>query len=748
MNLQFDSSGTRGKKRVTAYCVLVALFFAGNAAAQTRGDLANAALEELMRVSVTTATRTEETVANAPARIDVVTAEQIRRRGYRSLTDVLEDLVDFKIDLGGDPDYPSNLTVQGTRGSNLVIVMIDGIRVSSPTNEPLPILGNYPVHTADQIEIVYGPASATYGADAFAAVINVITKKGSEAPGLSVESSLGQHGLYNQTLSYGHAIGSEGSVMIAGQFLYDRQPDLSRFYPDDFQGLQAQRTGVFQTIFGPMTTVSPVSSRYEAPLSARSLQATLGVGGLSATVFANQSRASTTPPYTPDNGVYDADAFTQNDLFVVSGGYTRQIGRATSASSVMVSRHELAPESGYWNVFSNLKRSYKYAYGSLIKADEQLTWKPSGRVTMSAGGTIERFFSIPQTADLNAPVTSRDTPGTILDTTITDDFITLRYTNTGGYGQVRYGLTPRLSFTFGARGDYNTRYGATFNPRAGMVLHPAAMTTVKLLYGTAFLAPSPYESSAHYGSFYSTDGGKTYASDYWHLGNADLKPQRKKTVEATVVQGLGRALVLSASGFYSRVADLRQPTDADQAYSGTYHGWPVAYIDFPVNEGDATTYGGTFGLEFTRALGLVDRLNARASLSIADGRIWHEDDSDTASHIQIGGMAPLQFRAGLDLDWGRLSLAPRLAVVGRQRTLATEMRGDALARRTLEGYATLDLNVRQRITDAVHTFVTLDNALDARYRHVNVRAYTNPEELIGAPQNPRRVTLGLSVRMR
>jgi hypothetical protein len=48
----------------------------------------------------------------------------------------------------------------------------------------------------------------------------------------------------------------------------------------------------------------------------------------------------------------------------------------------------------------------------------------------------------------------------------------------------------------------------------------------------------------------------------------------------------------------------------------------------------------------------------------------------------------------------------------------------------------------------VDAFLTIENALDHRYRTLNPGAYTNPEELIGAPQNPRRVTVGFSLRVR
>jgi outer membrane cobalamin receptor len=735
--------------RYTLWALVAGSLWGSDAAAQVKGvDLANASLEELMNIPVTTATRTRESLMNAPARMEVITEEQIRRRGYRSLMDVLKDLADFKVDIAGDQDYPTELTVQGTRGSSLVIVLLDGIRVSSPTNEPLPILANYPVHAAKQIEIVYGPASAVYGADAFSGVINIISKSGMESPGFTLTTSVGQDGLYNESASFGTRIGTIGSLMIAGQFLYDRQPDLSKVYPADFNGLQGQQRGTFDTIFGPMTSPRAVSPAYNIPLSAHSLQASFQAGGLRLDLFANRARVSTSPAYTPDNAVYNDAAFNDNKLLVASGAYTRAIGRVTSTSILTFSRHELDPQSGYWNVFSNMKKSYKYAYDSMLKIDEQLVWKPVSTVTLTTGATVERFFAIPQTADLNAPIASQDVPGTILDTNIPDDFVKLHYSNTGAYAQLQYAVTPHLAITLGARGDYNTRYGSTFNPRIGLIAKMASATTLKVLYGTAYLAPSPFEAYAHYGSFYSTDGGATYASDYWHLPNPNLKPQQKKTVELNLLQPLGESFAASGSIFYSRFTDLRLPADPDQAYAGFYHGWPVAYIDFAVNEGRATTYGGTMGLDFARSFAPDLRLMARAALSLADGDVWHQRQASPGSRLPIGGMSPVQMRLGADIDWGRWSFAPRLGITGRQRLLATEAVASTIVRRTLDGYTTLDLNVRRHnVFTHVDLFLTMENALDARYRQINVRAYTNPEELIGAPQNPRRLTLGVDIRV-
>jgi iron complex outermembrane receptor protein len=392
-----------------------------------------------------------------------------------------------------------------------------------------------------------------------------------------------------------------------------------------------------------------------------------------------------------------------------------------------------------------MKRSYKYAHGSMLKFEQQASWEAGQSTTLTVGANAERYHAIPQGADLNAPITSQRVPGTILDTDIPDTFNTLRYGNVGVYGQAQYAMTPTASLTLGARADHNTRYGSTFTPRVGVVLDPRSTTTVKLLYGTAFLAPSPYQSYSHYGSFYSADGGATYQSDYWHVPNPDLEPQKRQTFEAEVRQSLGDGLTIWGSAFRSHLSNLIRHSDPHQAYSGTYLGWPVAYIDFPVNDGRSATYGATMGFDVLRSWAPDRRLTARASLSLIDG--WIEDD-DAVNVEPLGAIAPVTFRTGVDLDWDQWSVAPRLGIVGRQRVIALEETADGLVRRTLDGYTTLTIHLRRTaIFNQIGAFLTVENAFDARHRHINTRAYTNPEELVGAPQNPRRITAGLEIQV-
>ncbi len=172
-------------------------------------------LEDLQNLQVVSVTRSAQKSNDAPATVRIVTADQIRLRAYQSLLEVLQDQPDYKIETNNDPRWQHDVQTRGVFGMDKFIILLDGVRISSPTNDILPVMENYPVHLAKQIEIVYGPASAVYGADALSGVINIVTRK---AEGNFITGSA-QGGLYNTyigNLSAGVKINDIASFAVSG----------------------------------------------------------------------------------------------------------------------------------------------------------------------------------------------------------------------------------------------------------------------------------------------------------------------------------------------------------------------------------------------------------------------------------------------------------------------------------------------------------------------------------------------------
>src|SRR5688572_8795922 len=151
-------------------------------------------LVKLLNVEVSTATKTAESADEAPAVITVVTKEDIRRWGYQSVAEVLDHTVGFYLI---DDHILPNAGVRGVSGglgaeSGMIKVMIDGRSVAYRSTS-----GNWlgvelvPLGSIEQIEIVRGPASALYGADAFLGVVNIITLKPEDVRPVRARATVG-----------------------------------------------------------------------------------------------------------------------------------------------------------------------------------------------------------------------------------------------------------------------------------------------------------------------------------------------------------------------------------------------------------------------------------------------------------------------------------------------------------------------------------------------------------------------------
>ena len=128
--------------------------------------------------TVTSVSKSKEPLAEAPATVVVVTGEEIERRGYTDLEAVLRDLPGFDFSRRAGSSY-SNIYQRGYRSieTNRTMLLIDGVEDNDLASSTAWLSRQFPLSDIDRIEVVYGPASTMYGANAFAGVINVVTKQ-------------------------------------------------------------------------------------------------------------------------------------------------------------------------------------------------------------------------------------------------------------------------------------------------------------------------------------------------------------------------------------------------------------------------------------------------------------------------------------------------------------------------------------------------------------------------------------------
>ena len=194
------------------FALLLCLCLGNGLAAQDWDDMS---LEDLMNVTVTTVSKKAEKASEASAVMTVITADDIKKMGARTLDDVLKTVAGISI-IETYYGY-SSVTfrgVQQTHYNNKSLLLLNG----HPMYET--VVGSYyveavPITSISRIEIIRGPGSIMYGTNAFAGVINVITKKGNDIKGAEVSTTLGSF----STKQYDFLIGSENddfNLSIAG----------------------------------------------------------------------------------------------------------------------------------------------------------------------------------------------------------------------------------------------------------------------------------------------------------------------------------------------------------------------------------------------------------------------------------------------------------------------------------------------------------------------------------------------------
>ncbi|QBE63129.1 TonB-dependent receptor domain-containing protein [Pseudoduganella lutea] len=184
---------------------------------------------------IVTATRTPQLASEVISDTVTITAEQIANSGAGSITELLQRQRGLEVTRNGGPGAASNVFIRGANG-NQSVVLVDGIRIASASTGSASWNG-IPLSAIDRIEIVYGPLSTLYGADAIGGVIQLFTKKGEGAPSISASVGGGSDKMFaadasvsggTNQLSYAFSVSKERS----DGFSATRRPS-SSFDPDD-----------------------------------------------------------------------------------------------------------------------------------------------------------------------------------------------------------------------------------------------------------------------------------------------------------------------------------------------------------------------------------------------------------------------------------------------------------------------------------------------------------------------------------
>lgn len=166
---------------------------------------------------VITANRLKNQKVDTPADVTVITSQQISDRGYRTVTDALEDVPGARVMQNGVGAYESHIMLNGDQR---VLVLVDGRRFNNSMGSMAKATFDAhtlpPVDMIEKIEVVKGGASTLYGADAVGGVINIITKTPEETTG-KIRVGYGSWGNQDLGVSVGGKVDKNGIQVAASR---------------------------------------------------------------------------------------------------------------------------------------------------------------------------------------------------------------------------------------------------------------------------------------------------------------------------------------------------------------------------------------------------------------------------------------------------------------------------------------------------------------------------------------------------
>ncbi|MFL9710922.1 TonB-dependent receptor domain-containing protein [Methylobacillus sp. Pita1] len=169
--------------------------------------------------TIVTASRTEQKSSEVIGDVSVITAEQIQKAGQSTLAELLAMQPGIEMSSNGGVGKSTNIYMRGANTTH-TLILIDGVRISSATTGETAIQ-HIPLSQIDHVEILRGPASSMYGADAIGGVIQIFTKKGQGAPKFNASVGLG---------TYGTAIGEAGVNGRIGNTSYSLQGGMTHVH--------------------------------------------------------------------------------------------------------------------------------------------------------------------------------------------------------------------------------------------------------------------------------------------------------------------------------------------------------------------------------------------------------------------------------------------------------------------------------------------------------------------------------------
>lgn len=678
-------------------CASLALVWVGAAAAQPSEE-EDLALSYGDQSTVSIATGSKQTLRRAPSVASVITAEDIAAMGATDLDEALETVAGMHVS-HSSLSYTPLYVIRGIYSANnpQTLMLQNGIPTTTMlTGSKGNAWGGLPLENIARIEVIRGPGSALYGADAYAGVINIITKTAADTPGTQFGVRGGSFNTKDVWVQHG---GQWGGVDMAAYLRVGNTSGFKRTITADAQTR-------LDRIFGTSASLAPGSNNIghdaiDASLDLAYAKWRLRTGyKLRDKLQLGAGVASALDPV----GLEKSERIT-TDISWISPDVSQSWSLGFTASLLQYNDTIVIPLMVYP---AGVRFPTGIFPGGMIGAPEK--WERDAR--LSAFATYSGFnrhqlrfgighddLNLYKTAEhKNFTLSATGLPiplGAIMDFSNTTPFMLPQRRNIDYlYVQDEWAFARDWTLTAGVRHDKYSDFGSTTNPRLALVWDASLDLTAKLLYGQAFRAPSFAE--------------KYSINNPVQQGNPNLRPETNQTLEGAFSWQARRDTRVNLNFFRYGMKDIiRVVPNTAPAVGSTYN-----------NTG--SQHGN--GMELETTWDYSNRLRLTGNYS-------YQKSTDEATG-QDAGYSP-HHRLYLRTDWryasGWFTSVQVNRVMDRRRTA-----GDT--RPQVPDYTTVDITVSNTAADRWRFSSSARNLFNADVREPTAPALI-PDDLPMAPRS-------------
>jgi outer membrane receptor for ferrienterochelin and colicins len=629
------------------FCAFLTSVWIGAAAAQTTEE-EGLALAYGDKSMISIATGSPQPITRAPAVATVITARDIAAMGATDLDQALESVPGLHVSMSSvalNPIY--EFRGIATKYNQQVLMLVNGIPITNVLwGERGQIWGGMPLENVGRIEVIRGPGSALYGADAFSGVINIITKTAADINGTEYGLRAGSFNSRDGWAQYGGKLGAFDAAFYLGAGRTDGQKGIMQ------NDAQSAWDGIFATNAslapGPINAerkgidaradLSHEAWRFRAGYQKRDLGMGAGVAGS----LDPNSRGHSSRLYLDLS--YEKANWAQNlDLSGVVGYYDIKEKPGDPA-------YTLFPAGAFGGAFpngmiGNPGHSERHTHASISAF---YTRFEQHRIRIGTGYRMEDMYDIQEAKNFDATFTPL--PGGLTDVSGNPALVYMiphRRNVSYAFAQDEWSFAKDWALTAGVRQDRYSDFGATTNPRLALVWDAAYNVVVKAIHGTAFRAPS-------FAELYAINNPVA-------TGNANLKPETITTDELAFAWQPVARLQNNLNFFRYRMRNIILPATPYQ------------------NTGDQVGRG----FEFESTLDVASNVRLTGNFSL-------QHSIDQASG-QDAGMAPHR-RLFARAEW---RFAPLWQVSTKANYVADRMREPGDTRAKIPDYTLVDLTLRR-----------------------------------------------------